>query len=79
MAGLPADINNQLLVLTGLSQLIQKIRLMFGIDRLSRPTPILCILVAAHLSSRHELWPTIFCGCCLTRRLKNYFSLLYYL
>jgi hypothetical protein len=55
MVGLSADINNQLLVLTGLSQLIQKIKLMFGIGRLSRLTPILRILVAVHLSSRHEL------------------------
>jgi hypothetical protein len=35
---------------------------MFGIDRLSEPTPILWFLVAAHLSSWHELLSAIFCG-----------------
>jgi hypothetical protein len=41
MVGLPINTNNKLLVLAMLSQSIQKIGLMFGIGRLSGPTPIL--------------------------------------
>jgi hypothetical protein len=80
MMGLLVNINNTLLVSAGLNRLIQKIGRMFGISRLSRPTPILCFLVAVHLSSQHELWPAIFCGGCLSGlSQKKYFSLLYYL
>jgi hypothetical protein len=76
MVGLAIDINNPLLVLAGLSRPIQKIRPMFAIDHLSRPTPILCFLVAAHLSSRHELWAAIFCGGYLSGAPQKLFFLI---
>jgi hypothetical protein len=41
MVGLPADTKNSLLVSVGLSQPIPKIGVIFGIGRLSGPTPIL--------------------------------------
>jgi hypothetical protein len=66
MVDLPVNTNNSLLVSVGLSRSIKKISLMFGIGRLSGPIQILWFLVAAHISSRHELLSAIFCGACLS-------------
>jgi hypothetical protein len=66
MVDLTQDTSNPLLISAGLSQLIRKIGLMFGIGCLIGPTLILWFLLAAHLISRHELLPTIFYGGCLS-------------
>jgi hypothetical protein len=60
MVDLSTDINNGLLVSAILSRPILKIDLIFGIDHLSGPTPILYFFIATHLSSRHELLLAIF-------------------